>query len=706
MSRITTLAANLQQCLDAADIDAALLALGKRGIDLDVLESPEKPHAVIGLAALLTTAAQLRAGYPELVAPLLDGLSDALAPAHRRGEGNWRVLGPFRFLFAPLIDAALAMQSQGRAIDLLNSCRREMRGQVDDGSYADPQVAALIAHPAFMAVAGFVDKRHGDGRHTHVNTSGSPFHIDWPWLLTRYEQALALGQPDHRLMDVQTCHAGLVESALLAEVPKRAMPLIDQELDWYLSNPAIDTSHFEFNAICVLAVLGQYERALESARILVRRGYHLPWRFRLASAQRMVWTQDMRQNEWLGDLAQTPAYQRFVEEELPGPMLDDDADCNPLCVVKDGTWTGKKPKRCAVSRVMIQPGGEVVRFRRLFNRASDGGLEMADRDAFAASDWQVARAKFDANAIPLAKLFPRNVTRDAKLDGAPHIHAFVHALARAPGNLDMAQAVSLIAEHAPPPVPYTWNQGTSANRWALAIPGFAGADGHGDAISLAWCLVKAGYRETLLAQVASLPTDRADKVFAMLATFDDEVMRQAAAVHFALPDLPQIMALVFKDRLALEDHALLAAFGHQHARYRAGLVAAMRAYGLHLYSNNRPKVDWFLAGLEHYSLAGGSALLYLLIDHPEDDPVLQTVIDKGWLPDKALGSVDDYANTKPFYVRAALFHLARHQPERLDAWLTPDAVLRWTDMAYDRETLRLVKKLKARKPASQRKTPV
>ena len=148
---------------------------------------------------------------------------------------------------------------------------------------------------------------------------------------------------------------------------------------------------------------------------------------------------------------------------------------------------------------------------------------------------------------------------------------------------------------------------------------------------------------------------------------------------------------------------MLAAFGDQHARYRAGLVAAMQAYGLHLYSNSRPKADWFLAGLERYALAGGSALLHLLIDHPEDDPVLQTVIDKGWLPDKALGSVDDYANAKPFYVRAALFYLARHQPAQVDAWLTPEAVTRWSDMAYDRETLRLIKKLKARKPSSSKR---
>lgn len=697
MSTVDKLVLDLQRCLDAADVDAALLALVERPLDLEVLEASREPHPVIGLAAMLIAGAHLRAGMPQFVAPLLDGISDLLAPENRRGEGNWRVVGPFHFLFAPLIDAAIALEDQHRAIDLLNRCLRDMRVRGSDRLLADPQTAALISHPRLQIEGSGDDGVAGDAT---GDATPSPFRIDWPWLLSRHEQVLALGPLDHRLDEVQTLHAGLVQSALLAEVPQRAMPLIEQELDWYLNNPAIDTSHFEFNAICVLAVLGRHDEALASARQLVRRGYHLPWRFRLSSAKDMAWTQAMRQNEWLAGLAQTAAYQRFVEEDLPGPMLGDEPGINPLCVVKDGTWTGKKPKRCSISRQMIEPGGAVVRFRRLFDRASDGGLEMAASDAFAASDWQIAREQFEADAIPLAQLFPRNVTPDAKLDDAPYIHAFAHALARDPSTVDVKQAVALIADHAPPPVPYTWNKGTSANRWALAIPRFAGAYGHGDAISLAWRLIKAGFRDALLAQVVALSADKADKVFAMLATFDDEVMRQAAAVHFSLPDLPQIMALVFKDRLAVEDHETLAAFGDQHARYRAGLVAAMQAYGLHLYSNSRPKADWFLAGLEHYALAGGSALLYLLIDHPEDDPILQTVIDKGWLPDKALGSIDDYANAKPFYVRAALFNLARHQPAQVDAWLAPSAVIRWSDMAYDRETQRLMKKLRARKPAS------
>lgn len=122
----------------------------------------------------------------------------------------------------------------------------------------------------------------------------------------------------------------------------------------------------------------------------------------------------------------------------------------------------------------------------------------------------------------------------------------------------------------------------------------------------------------------------------------------------------------------------------------------MQAYGLHLYSNYRPKADWFLSGLEQFTRAGGSALIHFLIDHPQDDTILDTVISKRWLPDKYTGSVVEYGSARPFYVRAAIFHAARHRPEELAAWLAPDLVARWNDMAYDRETLRMAKKLLSR----------
>lgn len=672
MADLVRLAAELRDCLDAVDPDQALVAFAGQPRELDVLEPAQTPPPLVGLAAMLSAGALLRRGMPDRVAALFNELSDALAPAGRKGEGNWRMLVAFHCLYGPLIDAALALKDQAQAVRLLNQCRADMRTRGEDGSTAEPAVAALMAHP-------------GTGDY-------GPFRIGPAWLLSRYEQTSALGPLDHRLAEVQTFHAGLVESALLAEAPRRAMPLIEQELHWYLASAAIDTSHFEFNAICVLAVLGRFDEALAAARQLVRRGYHLMWRFSLESARQMAWTQEMRQNEWLEALARTPDYQRFLTEDLPGPLLGDDPAINPLCMVKDGVWTGKANKRCCISRQPIRPGAPVVRFRRLFNRASDGDLEMAASEAFGGSPWQAARLQFETDAIPVALLFPRNFTRDAQLNDAPHIHAFAYDVARDPEAFDIARAVELIADHAPPPIEYTWDKGSRDNRWEPAFPRFGGADGHGDAVSLAWRAVKAGFCDAMLKQVSALPDAKADKVFAMLGTFEDLRLRGAAAAHFDLPDLPPAMAVVFKDRLSLEDHEALAAFGSRNSRYRAGLAAAMQAYGLHLYSNYRPKADWFLAGLERYAMAGGSALLYLLIDHPEDDPVLKTVVEQGWLPDKSSGSIVDYGNARPFYARTTLFHLARNQPARLDSWLTPQVAARWNDSSYGRETLRLINK--------------
>lgn len=659
----------LRNYLDGDATDEAAVDLIAPAQELALLEADHEPHAALGIAAMVIAGGLLRSGRPAEVPDLLLRLSDALSPPNRTGEGYWRMLDAFHFLHAPLIDAALALGDQNHAISLLTQCRKN---QYREKPISDPLVSDLPAHP----------NARRDG----------PFHIDPAWLLDRHERATGLGALDRTLAEVQEFYAGYVETALLAEMPERALPLIEGELEWYLSCSVIDTSHFGFNAICVLATLGRFEEALSSAKRLVRRGYHLAWRFSLDSARGMAWTQKMRQNEWLAKLAETPAYKRFLDEDLPAALLGEGPQFNPLCLVKDGIWSGKKDRRCVLSRKPIKPGEPVVRFRKLFFRSSDGGLEMAAREAFEASPWQEAREQFENDAIPIKLLFPRNATVDAGLDDAPYIHSIAYDLARNPGSLDIGQVVATIAEHAPPAISYSWEKGNGLDRWVPAFPPFAGARGHGDAVNLSWRLIKAGFREPIVEAAKELPMVQADKLFAMLATFDDPRLRQAAARHFGLPDLPEIMDVTFKDRLSLGDHDVLASFGAENPRYRAGITAAMQAYGLHIYSNYRPTADWFLAGLEHYGNAGGSALLYLLIDHPQDDPVLDTVIETGWLPDKDRNSSDEYPNARPFYVRAALLHLARHKPDLLAAWLAPEAVARWSDMAYDRETFRLLKR--------------
>lgn len=676
-------AADLRACLDAADSDAALVAFSAelpRSADLPAgraIHGGQTLPQLVGLAPALIAEVLVRQGHGEAVITGLTRFADLFTPAHSQGQGLHSYFLPnFPYLYKPLIDLALTARDQDLVVDLIDKCRGVRRTMSPATHLADPLVAALLAHPK-AAHLGALD-------------------VSPAWMMERQEQAMALGPMDQRLARIQDFQALLLESALLAERPERVEAFVDATLPLYMRAKSIDTSHFEFNAICVLAALGRLDEALANARELVRRGYALPWRFDLERAKEMGWTQDMRQNEWLGPLAATAAYQDFVRIDIirrPARDENDPAD-NPLSFAREDTLGGKTRKRCFVSRKFIEPGAEVVRIRRLFERASDGDFEIAAKGAFEASPWQTVREQFERNAVPLRALFPHAYTRDADWHD-PEIATFHYDIGRDEAAFDMARAIALIAEAEPPPIEFTWSKGADqSNRWAAFDP-LAGANGHGDAVNLTWRLIRAGHRDDILRRATSLAPDKADKVFAMLATFADDALRRGAGEHFAAPALPELMARTFASRPSLDDHLALADFASRQPRFRAGLVAAMRGYGLHLYSNYRPTVDWFLQGLEHYALAGGSRLLSALIHHPQDDPILATALEKMWLPDRAGGSIDAYGNTRRFYLRVALFHLALHAPDRLDAWLD----LPWLsapDGASTRETLRLVKQLRVK----------
>lgn len=603
---------------------------------------------------------------------LLIRFADLFTPEHSQGEGLYSYCLPeFPYLYKPLIDLALEEGDQSKLINIVLQCD-SARDLPPKTHTADPLVADLLAHPNAARFGGL--------------------DVAPAWLLKRQERIASLGEMDWTRARVQKFQALQIENALCAEVPARALPLIAERLSDYLGGRAQGDSHFEFNAICVFAALGRFDEALATARTLVRRGYQLAWRFSLAAAAGMSWTQEMRQNEWLGPLAGTEAYERFMREEIErAPHDEKDPAQNPLCFVRDGVLGGKKRKRCFVSRKFIEPGEPVIRIRRLFERASDGDFEIAAKEAFEQSPWQEVRRQFETETVPMTALFPPRWTRLSSWE-CPEIAAFDHNLVRRPEAFDLARAVKIIAEDEQPPIPFTWIRWPEeGDRWYAFDP-YAGDDGHGDAVNFAWRLIKAGHRDGIVRLASALPEAKADKVFAMVAGFADDRLRQAAAGHFGSPELPDMMALAFTKRLSLAQHVTLAEYGGAQPRFRSGLVAAMRAYGLHIYSNYRPTVDWFLQGLEHYAMAGGGQLLYFLIDHPEDDPILATMLEKTWLPDKAGGSIHAYRNAQPFYLRTALLHLARHAPERLPDWLGQAWIVGSHGSPEQRETMRLMKK--------------
>lgn len=311
--------------------------------------------------------------------------------------------------------------------------------------------------------------------------------------------------------------------------------------------------------------------------------------------------------------------------------------------------------------------------------------------SLATSPWQTALREFETNAVPLQRLFGPPGHTLVKWDN-PEISAFHADTAANPGNVVIARAVAIIAAHNPPPIRRTWTKGPDRKDWYdFAFDPWAEDDAHGELLTLVWCLIRAGFRDRVLAAAAHLPAAAADKVLAMFATFDDPILRDAAAAHFEVPKLPAMMETVFSSRLTLEQHIAIAGFGREHPRFRAGLTAAMRSYGLHHYSNYKPTADWCLAGLEHYIMAKGCHLLMFLIHHPEDDGVLAEMVATGWLPGSvSAGGYDAYGNSAHFYYRAASLHIAFDQPERFAAWIERPWIRERLSMAVDRATFRLL----------------
>jgi hypothetical protein len=678
----------LRACLDAADSDAALIALIAELETLIALPriprtkwyEEDGPHSIVGLATALTANALIRANRANEVRQFLDTIADVFWQHRREKPGhNFESFAlRFPYLWAPQTVAAIASQNWEDAVEaVVTFAEYKTYGQPPP----DPEVENLLSH-------------------SKIGIYG-PFQVDRHWVLDRQEEIVRLGSYDRNLEVGREFEALFVENALLIEQPTRALPLIENLREIYVRGGDTSGDHFEFNAVCAFAALGRFDEALAMARAMVRQGYYLKWRFAFERAAGMQWTQKMRQNEWLSALSQTPQYQAFLQEIAYAELDKNSPATNPLCAVRDGVLGGKKKKRCWLTQKLIAPGDPIVRMRRLFDHGRHGDFDIVEKTAFEESPWELARKQFESDRVPIAALFPepRRLPRSWK---APAIAAFHYDVAYDPAAFDLRRAMHVVAAHAPRKIRLNWQQGPKER--VLAFKPWVGDEGHGDAVNFTWLLLKAGCGAELFRFASQLPPAQADKVFAMFAIFDRTDCRSAAAEHFGLPDLPAMMALALSERPTLKAHLAIADFGHENPRWRAGLVSAMQAYALHLYSNYHPSVDWFLQDLEHFSLAGGCQLLYFLIHHPEDDEVLATMIEKEWLPTGVGGGAyDAYDNAKHFYYRVALFNRMLHAPERLDFWLRSEWLNKYCHMAKDRETRRLAEQwLKAKSGRKRR----
>lgn len=686
----------LRQCLEAPEPDAALISFKDEVLQAAALIGTQahvdlRGKALIsGFAAVMLARAYLRSGRLDLMTSFLEqfALCWAIPPSPETAAGQpwlearlsymreltepddalqyFRISYPYVYL--ELIAAAAVRADQADLVRLILAFS-SYRGKKHDARDQGPLVAELADLPAAAAFG--------------------PFRFDPATILDRQEEALRLGPLDWLLEHIQSFEALLLENALLSEQPERGLPLIDARLEALLTGPVGDDHHFVFNAICILSTLGQLERALDAARRLVRRGYGLPWRFSIerADVRPGDWTKQMRQDEWLAPLHALPAYEAFLDEDIRAPRaLPPGPAATPPCAVHDGELGGRAAKKCFVSGVKMAPGTPIVRMRRLRGISAEDNFDIADQAAFRASQWQEARTALETCTMPVSWLFPHPRGQQGSWD-SPLIAEFCADVARDPGALDVDRAVMLLATFEPPPMRFLWTP--ARYEWREPFAPFVGDDMHGDAARLTWRLLRTGQGPEMLRVLATLPHPQADKVFALLATFDIPEIRAAAATHFDLPDLPEIMELVFASRLTFEDHLRLADHGAAHPRFRAAMVAAMRAYALHLYSNMHVTADWFLQGLEHYAYAHGCQLLFLLIHHPQEDPVLAKVLETGWLP-RSSNTYDGYDNAAPFYLRTAMIHIALHHPEQLDTWVDSERLRAMSTMAKDRETFRLL----------------
>jgi hypothetical protein len=370
-----------------------------------------------------------------------------------------------------------------------------------------------------------------------------------------------------------------------------------------------------------------------------------------------------------------------------------------LCALREDVWKGKKKKRCWLSKKLIAAGMPVVRVRRLIGHAKDGEYDIAAKEVFDRSGWVVPTQQFETDTIPVEVLFPEPRSHDCGWH-SPAISAFHWDIARNPASFDLGRAVSIVSDHQPNRIPREWIKGKYD--YTPAFEQMINARGHGDAVNFTWRLLKAGFGPALFEQIQALPQIKADKVFTMLAMFEREHCRRAAAGHFGLPDLPHMIERAFSERPSLDIHLALAGFADRNPRWRAALADAMGSYALHLYSNYHPEAEWFLQGLEHFSRARCCQLLFFFIHHPEDEEVLATMIEKEWLPNGVgTGAYDAYSNARSFYYRAAVLNRMLHAPERLDFWLQSEWVNFYCDGRKDRETRRLVDQWRKAKPRKQ-----
>lgn len=491
-----------------------------------------------------------------------------------------------------------------------------------------------------------------------------PLHYNERWLLAAQESLITANVLDKRYVTTwkqytrHLCH--LMHSNRINDAV--AFAHSKMQLIKHLNVTSTETDHFYLCAIGVFSYAGQIDEALSGVMELIRRNdfdldcFVPP----IEPNARMTpeiyaWMTNLLENADFKTLQQrylTHYHHHDFNRIIPGAFKS----------IYEKTLGGKSRKRCAISRKLISPGDAIYQFRML-----DNVDHIAATAAFEASEFYVwaQHHKDDvyswqnfASATPGRGCFEHpDITRYIfeRLEGK---------------SFDAAEFVNLLANPIVFPMRFEWISGLSFEKRHPADAFFVNDDLAGEFVNLCWVAIKCGHANEIFAQLARESRDVSDPIYAMLATFDRSDCSNAAAKHFDLPELPEILTKAFSSRLSLDNLLILADFGQSQPRFAQALAIALSRYNLHLYSNYRPQVDWFLQGLENYSTARGSQLLYFFIHIPEHIPVLSAMLERGVMVNGISdGGYDAYDNSGNHFHHAAVMHCMLHAPDKLNHWL-------------------------------------
>jgi hypothetical protein len=644
-------------------------------------DEPDQPALppIAALALFSGMVALVRSGQGERAWPWFEAGLDAYAATHPRGHRFYRWHSPlddaleaYPNLRVAVTEALIAGGRWSDAAHALNDLSHQTAPYGGKDAFAVPALAEALA----AADAG--------------DWLG-PTGFDEAWAFARGSAIVAAGSLDERHAHVWNLYADHLLVTLRRGETGAALALVaaKAEAARRICDDGHETGNYHLNALCVLAHAGRVEAAAAAARELVRRGYWDLWRLNRDSAAATAWATESGQLGWLAALDAVPAYRTLHARHLvPEAAPVGRAPPGPFRALHAGVLGGRTRKRCAVSNCLIAPGDPVYRFRLYHHHVGDAPL-VAAQAAFDASPHASWRARHETDAYAL--------TDFARVQRRTSAHKFEHPdIARLLFDLvegaafDVDAFIDLVADPFVLPMRFCWLTARDQRRPEPPDGPFVNDARAGEFVNLTALVLRCGHGPAMFARLAARPAAVADPVFALLATFAREDCRTAAARHFDIPDLPDLVTRAFAARPGLDDLLALAACGRDQPRFAAALAAALARYNLHLYSNYHPQADWYLQDLEHYACAKGCQLLFFFAHVPEHVPVLATMLAHRWMVDgERSGGFDAYDNSGDVFWRTAVTNRMLHAPEEVQAWFD-DPVFAHVRGATKRETARQV----------------